>query len=249
MDARRRLAQLATHLVSRATTTAPTGAGVIAPPAEMAGSVLPVKLHSGLVDGQLSPLPEALDALRAAMRESAEVGDYRRAVALQDALAVAEPRPLLPASACAPATPDGAFDFFAENGFVVVEQLFDPAQLQRLQASWRRAQAPARALWHEAKEFGEGQWERNGLYYKNLPPGHDVERFKKLPHGRLFFDIPVVDFFSEACQQDGDPVLLDLIAPPKLMPVLEKIVGPDVRLVGVQPRTVPPEREGGYTSW
>ena len=89
----------------------------------------------------------------------------------------------------------------------------------------------------------------SGLYYKNLPPGHDVERFKKLPHGRLFFDIPVDDFFSEACQEDGDPVLLDLIAPEKLVPVLEKIVGPEVRLVGVQARTVPPESEGGYTSW
>ena len=208
------------------------------------------------------------------MRESAEAGDYRRAVALQDALAVAEPKPLLPTSACAPPTPEACFDFFAENGFVVVEQLFEPEQLQRLQASWRRAQAPARALWHEAKAFGEGQWEGNGatspllrrpphlcalvltaqpppsgLYYKNLPPGHDVERFKKLPHGRLFFDIPVDDFFSEACQEDGDPVLLDLIAPEKLVPVLEKIVGPEVRLVGVQPRTVPPESEGGYTSW
>ena len=155
---RRRLAQLDAHV-----STAPTASGgVISPAAEMAEAVLPVQLQPGLVDGQLSPTPEALDAIRAAMRESAEAGDYRRAVALQDALAVADPKPLLSTSACAPPTPEACFDFFAENGFVVVEQLFEPEQLGRLQASWRRAQAPARALWHEAKAFGEGQWEGNG---------------------------------------------------------------------------------------
>ena len=155
--ARRRRAQLAAHVSATA-----SGGGVISPAAEMAESVLPVQLQPGLVDGLLAPTPESLDAIRAAMRESAEAGDYRRAVALQDALAVAEPKPLLSTSACAPPTPEACFDFFAENGFVVVEQLFEPEQLQRLQASWRRAQAPARALWHEAKAFGEGQWEGNG---------------------------------------------------------------------------------------
>ena len=44
----------------------------------------------------------------------------------------------------------------------VVQNLFEPEQLRRLQASWRRAQGPARQLWHEAKEFGEGQFEGNG---------------------------------------------------------------------------------------
>ncbi len=118
-----------------------------------------------------------------------------------------------------------------------------------MQASWRRAQGPARDLWHEAREFGQGQFEGNGLYYKNLPPGHGVERFKKLAHGRLFFDIPVEDFFSEACDENGDPVLIDTIAPPRLVPVLDAILGGDVRLLTVQARTVPPEVEGGYTSW
>ena len=44
----------------------------------------------------------------------------------------------------------------------VVEELFEEEQLRRLQASWRRAQGPARQLWHDAKEFGEGQFEGNG---------------------------------------------------------------------------------------
>lgn len=130
-----------------------------------------------------------------------------------------------------------------------MQSLFEPEQLRRMQASWRRAQAPARELWHEAKKYGEGQFEGNGLYYKNLPPGHGVERFQKLAHGRLFFDIPVEDFFSEARDEDGDPVLLDTIAPSRLVPVLDAILGGDVRLLTVQARTVPSEVEGGYTSW
>ena len=72
---------------------------------------------------------------------------------------------------------------------------------------------------------------------------------KALPHGRLFFDIPVDDFFQEGLQPGGDPVLLELVDPPKLMAVLDKIIGPDLALAGVQPRTVPPETEGGYTTW
>lgn len=77
-------------------------------------------------------------------------------------------------------------------------------------------------------------------------------------------DIPVEDhFFAEALDLTGDPVLLDMIGklliyqppacltdpltflycldmidPPKLMDVLQKIIGDDVVCVGVQPRTV-----------
>ena len=40
-----------------------------------------------------------------------------------------------------------------------------------------------------------------------------------------------------------------MVDPPKLMAVLDKIVGEDAILAGMQPRTVPPEDEGGYTSW
>ena len=39
-----------------------------------------------------------------------------------------------------------------------------------------------------------------------------------------------------------------MIDPPKLLNVLDCIVGSDALLSGVQPRTVPPENEGGYTS-
>ena len=43
---------------------------------------------------------------------------------------------------------------------------------------------------------------------------------------------------------------LRLCSPAKLMEVLEAITGgKDVRCIGIQPRTVPPDGEGGYTAW
>ncbi len=44
--------------------------------------------------------------------------------------------------------------------------------------------------------------------------------------------------------------MLDLLDPPPLMEVLGAICGGDsIRCIHIQPRTVPPEDEGGYTSW
>ena len=103
----------------------------------------------------------------------------------------------------------------------------------------------ATAMWAQAKSMGIGG---QGLYFENQQDiGAALPGFA---HGRLFFDIPVEQhFFAEAEQDDGDPILLDLIDPPKLVAVLHRIIGKDVVLCGMQPRTVPPEREGGYTSW
>ena len=152
--------------------------------------------------------------------------------------------------------PEDAAAFFVENGFVVVKQLFDAPLLARMQQAWRRAAAPARALWDQARAMGEG--EQGGLNFANQAEIIEELGLGGLPFGRRYFDIPVKPgaafgpeglFFAEALQSGGDPALLELLAPPKLMAVLRRIVGEDVALVGVQPRTVPPEDEGGYTSW
>ena len=128
-----------------------------------------------------------------------------------------------------------------------MKQLFDPESLARIQAAWHRAQAPTRALWEDAKSLSEGA---EGIYFANQAEVSRDPRFRNFPHGRLFFDIPVEEyFFAEALTPGGDPILLDMIDPPKLMAVLERIIGDDVIMVGMQPRTVPPEDEGGYTTW
>jgi ectoine hydroxylase-related dioxygenase (phytanoyl-CoA dioxygenase family) len=60
----------------------------------------------------------------------------------------------------------------------------------------------------------------------------------------------VADFYREAARADGDDSLLQLIDPPPLLEVIGAICGgDDLRCIHIQPRTVPPEDEGGYTSW
>jgi hypothetical protein len=218
----------------------------------LGAGVLPLQLAPGLdASGRLQPLPESLDRVRQAMRAAAAAGDFRLATALQDVLFVAEPAAPLTVEACTPESPEACMDFFVENGFVCVRDLFGPEQLARLQAAWRRAQAPARALWQRAHaEFGDAPG--TGMFFDQLMPhwpAHGLKRYEKMKGGRLFFDIYVDDFFREAADPDGDPALLDLIAPRKLVPVLEQIVGPAVRLDFLQCRTVPPEHQGGYTTW
>ena len=94
-------------------------------------------------------------------------------------------------------------------------------------------QQPLKQRWEVAKAEGEGV---NGHQFANGP---ELMVKHGLSPPRLFVDIPVEEFFSEASQDDGDDVLLDLIDPPKLTPLLESYLGTDVRLCGVQPRTYP----------
>ena len=58
----------------------------------------------------------------------------------------------------------------------------------------------------------------------------------------------MADFYREAARADGDDALLQLIDPPPLLEVLGAICGGDeLRCIHIQPRTVPPDGEGGYT--
>ena len=159
MPAHARLRRVAGHLDATATATATATAAataaaavvsrrVIAEPADLGAGLLPLQLAPGLdASGRLQPLPESLDRLRQAMHAAAAAGDFRLATALQDVLFVAEPTAPLTVEACAPESPEECWDFFVENGFVCVRDLFGPEQLARIQAAWRRVQGPARALW------------------------------------------------------------------------------------------------------
>lgn len=201
--------------------------------ASESSSLLPLR-----VDAQFHALPEEVQRVQEAITEAAEAQDFRKAAALQDLLHVVEPKPPLSVDDCCPDSPEKCLDFFLREGFVCIRDLFDADQLQRLQHQWRQAQAPIRTLWDEAK-----------LVAGNFI-GEDFQaedRFAHIPHGRLWFDIPLPLLFQEAA--DGDPIMLEIIDPPRLVSVLEQVVGPDVRLVGIQPRTVPPEDNQGYTAW
>ena len=178
------------------------------------------------------PAPTELQRIRDCIQDAADAGNFRLAASLQDLLFVAEPKPPLTLEACSPESPDECLEFFLREGFVCIRNLFSATEIQRMQSQWRQAQSPTRALWDDAKLVA-GNF--IGEDFKPEP------RFAHFPHGRLWFDIPLEDFFAGATDPSGDPIMLDLIDAPRLMTVLEKVIGPDVRLLTVQPRTVPPE--------
>ena len=207
------------------------------------------------VDRQVHPLPQELARVHDAIAAAVAHRDFREAALLQDLLHVVDPKPSLTVEACAPELPEDARDFFLREGFVCVQNCFTQEHLWRLQEAWRRAQEEPQKLWEEARLVA-GNF--SGEDFQPSP------KFSKLPHGRLFYDIPLDIFLADyrraydrrthhdKHRARTDAVLLDLVDPPRLMKVLHEVIGPDVRLSSIQPRTVPAEQgpsEGGYTSW
>eukprot|EP01052_Picozoa_sp_SAG31_P013903 SAG31_NODE_848_length_11534_cov_8.897463_13_plen_196_part_00 len=158
-----------------ATAAASGGGGPLA-------AVLPLQLQPRCGIDENGWFCADLAATHAALSVAVSAGNYRAAAALQDLVFVAEPKPALSVRDCAPQSPDAAADFFLENGFVVIEQLFDAAKLARIQAAWQRAQAPARQLWEHAKSLGRGT---QGLYFENQREVNAQPELQGLPHGRL----------------------------------------------------------------
>ena len=199
-----------------------------------------------------TPDPAYIDRIKAAMRDAAEAGEYRLATGLQDLLFAVEPKPPLSLEeAVGGTTPEEKGAFFVKHGCIVVPRLFEGERLARLQRTWGTAQASAQAQWEQALPHGIPPSPLDGIYFENQQELNT--RFPALGNagfGRKWFDIPVRDFCDEATRADGDPSLLDLLDPPPLMETLDAILGGDnIRCIHIQPRTVPPEDEGGYTSW
>jgi hypothetical protein len=205
------------------------------------------------VDKTGVPDDAALAALRHAMRDAAAREDYRLAMGFSELLFVAEPRPVpLTLEECVGGdTAEEKARFFAKHGCIVVPRLFEGEHLARLQRVWRAAGESARAQWEEAKLHGVPPSPMDGIYFANQQElNAKFEALGGAGFGRKWFDIPRKDFYAEAIQPGGDDVILDLIDPPELLKVLQAVTGgPDVRCVGIQPRIVPPEDEGGYTAW
>lgn len=212
--------------------------------------------HSATGAEELLPLPltqegaippESLAMLQRHKLAAAEAEDYREAAVLRQLQRSFTPR------TAAPALPPCANDadrlsFMREHGYCVIHNCFEGAQLERLCAAWQRVQRPVKTRWMAAKAEGQGVDGHGFLNAAAL-----MEKYGFAPH-RLFVDIPVETFFSEALAPEGDDVLLDLIDPPKLTPLLVDYLGASVRLCGVQPRTYSSDRQldpnaDGYTNW
>eukprot|EP01045_Picozoa_sp_COSAG04_P031214 COSAG04_NODE_5696_length_1522_cov_4.678145_2_plen_264_part_00 len=132
---------------------------------------------------------------------------------------------------------DNKTEAFFERGFAVLPDAVEPALLARMQAAWTRKSEVMEPLWRQRVATNASSNPRG-------KPG----RFESRVSPRAF-DMPTADFFSG----DDGRVLLEVVALPSVVELLERVVAPrpGLRLCGVQARTVvpqPAEAVGGYTN-
>lgn len=127
-----------------------------------------------------------------------------------------------------------AGDFFRRNGYWVFEDAVAGEWLKRLQKKWVEAAAPARELWEHAFKASDDP-------LKPAAPIDVPDLRGKLQHAPGYFDIPR---FAEY-----DDCMLHLLDNPRIIPVLEKVMGGKVQVKQIQGRTVPAEAADRYTHW
>ena len=248
------------HLTAALRPSAAAGAGPTSWD-ELGASSAPPGPRFQLDEGGLPPAEEL--RLREELSAAVAAGAFREAASLQDALRALgteggtdlvfasftpSPTPPQPNSHRGQgralefmrgASLDQQADFFFEHGFAALPNAVEPSLLAEMQAAWTRKQAVMEPLWRERVASGSSSNPRGR-------PG----RFESRVSPRAF-DMPAADFFSGP---DGR-TLLDVIALPDVVALLERVVAPRPRLrcCGVQARTVIPQSEaetaGGYTNW
>ena len=120
--------------------------------------------------------------------------------------------------------------FFRRNGYWIFEDAVTGQWLERLQHKFMEAAAPARELWEAALADGQA-----------VAPSDIPDLRGQLIHAPGYFDIPrFVEY---------DDSMLRLLDNPKIMPVLEKVMGGKVQVKQIQGRTVPVAASKNYTKW
>ena len=195
-----------------------------------------------------------LERLREREMEAVERRHYRLATQLRDLQEALRPNQLT-LEECAPPTLEAQYQFFLRKGFCVLPDAIEPDVLSEIQAAWSRVVEPVQKQWREDTAQCSGV---SGISFQHVPDAV-AARYSSPPLYRTFFDIPK---FLES-----DDAFLKLIDRPKVVALLERLVGSggitsDARtpqgspyngiasVGGFQARTVPPEdNDEGYISW
>ena len=129
-------------------------------------------------------------------------------------------------------------DFFMAHGYCLVDGAVAGQELAAVQAAYARHSPPVRAAWQEAKERAGVTMGRNDGSFSNTsaemkvdlgPPMGEIT-VKNLPD--TIFDIP-------RAAELGDE-FVRLAEAPLLMPLLFKVMGPDLELMQINVRTTVP---------
>ena len=132
---------------------------------------------------------------------------------------------------------DAPAEQLKRDGFVVIPEVLDSTVLKAAREAFGRVAAPFRESWIRGKAAGRGVSD-NGEYFAS-----------GTFHGRRYFDLDVVELLC------ADDALVELVAAPRLLPVLQATVGDDVQATTIQARVLPSHSdaiasaEGGYVGW
>jgi hypothetical protein len=133
--------------------------------------------------------------------------------------------------------------FFSEHGYCFVEGAVAGAELLELQHAYATHAQHPRALWEDALQQKEAKRHADSSTFGNTsavmqvdmgPPYGTIDVHRLPDHS---FDIPLVAELDEA--------FVKLAEPPSLMPVLFKIMGPDLQLMQINLRTTVGNRDSG----
>ena len=132
------------------------------------------------------------------------------------------------------ASMEQAEEFFRRNGYWVFKDAVSGEWLARLQEKWLEAAAPARELWERAHAV-------NDEPLKPAPPISVPDLRGQLRHAPGYFDIPRFAEYDES--------MLHLLDNPRIIPLLQRVMGGKVQVKQIQGRTVPAEAADRYTRW
>ena len=136
-------------------------------------------------------------------------------------------------------TMEDTVSFFRENGFWVVPDAVSGDWLKDVQSAFTKAQIPARKLWQEAREarkkYSNSVDEPFNLGESRL--GEEMTGH----HADAYFDVP--RFIEQ------DDCLLKLLDNPKVLPILEAVMGGKIQVNQIQARTLPADSNAHYTYW
>ena len=132
---------------------------------------------------------------------------------------------------------DHQVDAYKRDGFIVIEDVLQGDELEHVQAAFDRVQALTRVDWERGRARGKGVSD-NGEYYAS-----------GTWHARKYFDVYPLHLLEQ------DDAAVEMIAHPRLLPLLSSTVGDDVQATTIQMRVLEPqteadaEEEGGYVGW
>lgn len=129
---------------------------------------------------------------------------------------------------------DRCAEFFLEQGFLFVDDLLAGDALATAQSAYKAALEPERSSWVDAVQAGEAA----GPGGSNTAPGR---------YNTGYFDLPRI-LEQHSC-------FLDIVTHPRIVSVLERVVGPEVQVLNVQCRNYPSQNlevaqeYGAYSGW